>query len=221
MARQFLIGELRTLVARALQVNDYAPALSARVRAVPDTRTIRYYTTLGLLSPPSEMRGRVAYYDETHVLQIVAIKQLQAQNLSLSDIQRKLVGLTNRKLQVIAKLPADFWRVADKYLTMQSERRDTLPDHEPHSEPLEGDACEFWLTPAALPLVLPKTLSETREEVVTAETFSVIRITMPNGICLAIELPRGIPNKQRLDIQALQATLEPLVEELRRQNLTE
>ena len=106
MGRRFLMSELMTLVARALSASDYAPsAVSARVRAVPDTRTIRYYTTLGLISPPAEMRGRVAYYDETHVLQIVAIKQLQAQNQSLSDIQQKLVGLPSNKLQAIANLP--------------------------------------------------------------------------------------------------------------------
>ncbi len=219
MARQFQISELRTLVARALQSSDYAPALSARVRAVPDTRTIRYYTTLGLLGPPTQMRGRVAYYDETHVLQIVAIKQLQAQNLSLSDIQQELVGLTSRRLEAIAKLAADFWQEADKYLAAQSERHDKSPDNQLHAEPLEADAGEFWLTPAALPSGTPTSLNETQQGLVKAETLSLIRLIMPNGMSIAIELPREISKVQELDTRSLQSALEPIVEELRRQKL--
>ena len=226
MARQFLMGELRTLVARALQVSDYAPALSARVRAVPDTRTIRYYTTLGLLSPPAEMRGRVAYYDETHVLQIVAIKQLQAQNLSLSDIQRKLVGLTNRKLEAIAKLPPDFWDVAYKYLEAAAERRDSSIENETQAESLDGEASEFWLTPAALPDCLSNSSHNVQDDGVQndgvkAETITVLRFSLPQGVNIAIELPRGISSKQRLDTRALQVALEPIVAELRRQKLTD
>ncbi len=116
--------DLRTLAARALADGDYTPAESARVRAVPDTRTIRYYTTLGLLKPPAEMRGRTAFYNETHVLQIVAIKRLQAGDLSLSDIQRRLAGLPNGRLAALARLPDGFWQAADKYLEKRQRQAD-------------------------------------------------------------------------------------------------
>ena len=205
------------MVARALQTSDYAPAMSARVRAVPDTRTIRYYTTLGLLSPPSEMRGRVAYYDETHVLQIVAIKQLQAQNLSLSDIQQKIVGLTNRKLEVIAKLPTDFWAAADKYLTLQPEKKVQSSEDEEETGSLEGDPSEFWLTPAAL----PTSSNEPQDATVNAETITVIRLSMSKGLKIAIEIPRGMRSNQKIDMQSLLLATNPIVEELRRQNLAE
>ena len=49
------------------------------------------------------------YHDETHVLLIVAIKQLQAQNLSLSDIQEKLVGLPMSKLKAIGGTIRAYW----------------------------------------------------------------------------------------------------------------
>ena len=110
MVRSFPIGDLRTLAARALQVGGYTPAASARVRAVPDTRTIRYYTTLGLIDRPAEMRGRTAFYTDRHVLQLVAIKRLQGQNMTLSDIQSALIGVGAVKLGLIASLPDGFWK---------------------------------------------------------------------------------------------------------------
>lgn len=82
---------------------------SARVREVPDKRTIRYYTTLGLLDRPAEMRGRVAYYGRRHLLQLVAIKRLQATGLSLVDIQQKLAGASDSTLSRLADLPKGFW----------------------------------------------------------------------------------------------------------------
>ena len=215
MARQFQIGELRTLVARALQASNYAPAVSARVRAVPDTRTIRYYTTLGLLSPPAEMRGRVAYYDETHVLQIVAIKQLQAQNLSLSDIQQRFLGLTPRMLEAIAKLPTDFWEVADKYLASQAERKRQSLEGGEKAGSEEWDPSEFWLSPAAL----PSSSNEPQSVSADAKTITVIRFTLSNGLKIAIELPPGTRSKQKMDMQSLLLATNPIVEELRRQNL--
>ena len=50
------IHQLGDEVARALAVG-YAGTSNGRVRDVPDLRTIRYYTTLGLLDRPAEMRG--------------------------------------------------------------------------------------------------------------------------------------------------------------------
>ena len=60
-------------VALALAV-DYAGQASGRVRDVPDERTIRYYTTLGLIDRPAEMRGRTAHYSRRHLLQSGGLK---------------------------------------------------------------------------------------------------------------------------------------------------
>ena len=79
---------------------------SARVRSSPDERTLRYYTTIGLLSRPSAFRGRTALYQRVHLAQVVAIKRLQASGLPLSDVQMRLAGLTPTELEVVAQLPA-------------------------------------------------------------------------------------------------------------------
>src|ERR1700719_3749146 len=106
------IGELGAMVALALSV-DYSGQANGRVRDVPDRRTIRYYTTLGLIDRPAEMRGRTAFYGVRHLLQLVAIKRLQTHGLSLADIQPRLVGRTTSALRLVARLPADFEPVAD------------------------------------------------------------------------------------------------------------
>jgi len=101
------LDKLCDRVERAL-AGDYAGQASGRVRDVPDRRTIRYYTTLGLIDRPAAMRGRTALYGVRHVLQLAAIKRLQAQGLSLADVQARLVGLTDAALHHLARLPADF-----------------------------------------------------------------------------------------------------------------
>lgn len=104
MSRElWTLDELTAQVAGALAV-DYDGAPSGRVRDVPDLRTIRYYTTLGLLDRPAERRGRVALYDRRHLFQLVAIKRLQAKGATLLDIQQRLVGLTEDALRRLAQL---------------------------------------------------------------------------------------------------------------------
>src|SRR5436309_10972528 len=100
------IAELGAEAAVALAV-DYAGPPNDRVRGVPCQRTIRYYTTLGLLDRPAEMQGRTALYGPKHLLQLVAIKRLQARGLSLAEIQRQLVGLPEKKLRGLAQLPEE------------------------------------------------------------------------------------------------------------------
>ena len=93
---------------------------SGRVTDAPPPRTIRYYTTLGILDPAAELRGRTAYYGRRHLLQLVAIKRLQADGHSLAEVQRRLAGLSGPELGRLAQLPAheeqgharrrDFWK---------------------------------------------------------------------------------------------------------------
>jgi DNA-binding transcriptional MerR regulator len=100
------IDELGAMVALALSVG-YSGQANGRVRDVPDRRTIRYYTTLGLIDRPARMRGRTALYGRRHLLQLVAIKRLQARGTTLAELQQQLLGLTDAGLTRLARLPAD------------------------------------------------------------------------------------------------------------------
>jgi DNA-binding transcriptional MerR regulator len=95
------IHQLVERVVEALS-GDYQGAANGRVRDVPDLRTTRYYTTLGLLDRPIEMRGRAALYGPRHLLQLVAIKKLQARGLSLAQVQERLAGATDVTLRELA-----------------------------------------------------------------------------------------------------------------------
>jgi DNA-binding transcriptional MerR regulator len=61
----------------------------ARLSGIP-SRTIRFYNTQGLLPSPT-MRGRVAYYNQEHVLVLGIIRELkEQQNLPLEIIKHLL-----------------------------------------------------------------------------------------------------------------------------------
>jgi len=100
------LDELGALVALAL-ADGYAGQADGRVRGVPDARTIRYYTTLGLIDRPAQMRGRTALYGPRHLLQLVAVKRLQAHGLTLAEVQERLLGRTDAVLRDLAQVPAE------------------------------------------------------------------------------------------------------------------
>lgn len=69
-----------------------------RVTAAPDARMVRYYGTLGLVDRPSIV-DREARYGQRHLLQLVAVKALQARGLPLSEVQSRLYGCSNSELE--------------------------------------------------------------------------------------------------------------------------
>ena len=130
------IQQLCDEVARALAVG-YAGTPNGRVRDVPDLRTIRYYTTIGLLDRPAEMRGRTALYGPRHLLQLVAIKKLQARGQSLSQIQQAMAGATDAMLRRLAGEMAG---------------RGGEPTDEPTTAGQPVKPRPFWKRPARSPL---------------------------------------------------------------------
>jgi DNA-binding transcriptional MerR regulator len=98
---ELTIDELSNEVVRLLKVNHiFETQQDNRVSAAPDMRTIRYYSSLGLIDRPS-IQGRVAKYNRRHVLQLLAIKTLQGASLPLSEIQERLYGLTETELEAV------------------------------------------------------------------------------------------------------------------------
>ena len=73
-----------------------------RVSPLPDARTVRYYATLGLVDRPA-IQGKAARYARRHLLQVLAIKALQAAGLRLADVQQRLYGRSNRELEAIVE----------------------------------------------------------------------------------------------------------------------
>lgn len=102
MPGRWTLDELVAEVAARLGEGGVAQG-SNRVRDVPDRRTVRYYTTLGLVDGPDERSGKVGLYGERQLLQLLAIKQLQARGESLATIQARLLGLSTGRLRAIVQ----------------------------------------------------------------------------------------------------------------------
>lgn len=96
-AADLTIADLALAVASVL-ANGYDGVRSGRVRHLPDARTIRWYQTLGMVDRPAAFRGRTALFSQRHVLQLAAIKRLQAAGHALADIQRGLAGKPDAEL---------------------------------------------------------------------------------------------------------------------------
>ncbi|MEW6283396.1 MAG: MerR family transcriptional regulator [Candidatus Eremiobacterota bacterium] len=73
-----------------------------RVSPVPSSRTIRYYTSLGLVDKPSYVGG-TARYGPRHLNQLLAIKALQADYLPLPAIQKRLTGKSDEEIREIVE----------------------------------------------------------------------------------------------------------------------
>jgi DNA-binding transcriptional MerR regulator len=95
---RYTLAELADASAVALDALQVA-ARNGQVRQRPDIRTLRYYGTLGLLDHPAQMVGRTALYAERHLLQVLAVKAVQARGASLAEVQRSLAGATDDELR--------------------------------------------------------------------------------------------------------------------------
>jgi len=191
------LEELGHHVARALAASP-APSVSGQVSEVPTERTIRYYGTLGLLDPAVERRGLRALYGRRHLLQLVAIKRLQAGGLSLREVQERLLGLTSAKLEAIAQLPE-----LDTAPTLA--RRQTALSFEAPSR----RRTDFW---AARPAQLEfrSGAATVRSELpvpgAQLELFQGVRLT--EAVTLLLSSPRTLTPE---DIEAIRVAAGPLL----------
>jgi DNA-binding transcriptional MerR regulator len=101
-AGKWTIDELCAQAEAAL-ADGAARQPSGRVREIPDRRTIRWYSTIGLLDRPAAMHGRTALYNQRHLLQLLAVKRLQARGVPLAEVQTRLAGATDRMLARLAQ----------------------------------------------------------------------------------------------------------------------
>ncbi|HET9170960.1 MAG TPA: MerR family transcriptional regulator [Actinospica sp.] len=92
---RWTLDELARRAQQALRSDDVREA---------NGRAIRWYGTKGLVDRPAIGPGHSARYGERHLLQLVAVKRLQARGLSLAEVQRELAGATEEKLRRIADL---------------------------------------------------------------------------------------------------------------------
>ncbi len=197
------IDELSDRVAEALKAG-YPGVPSGRVRDVPDLRTIRYYTTLGLLDRPAAMQGRTALYGARHLLQLVAIKRLQARGLSLAAVQEQVIGLPNAALRKIVA------------------PRAPAAKPEPDRSASRGDS--FWrlsaktqASPGQFTAVNAVPLAVASDEIaLAAARFTSETITLGDGLTLSLAARRNVDAD---DIRSIRLAAASLIEVLRLRGL--
>ena len=86
------LRDLSALAAGLLDASGVVP-VNAAARARPSERTIRFYVTRGLVSPP-DGRGTAAVYSYRHLLQVLAIKLRQMEGATLEALNREFAGMT-------------------------------------------------------------------------------------------------------------------------------
>lgn len=82
------LRDLAALAGAILEASGIFP-VNAAARARPSERTIRFYVSRNLVSPP-EGRGTAAVYSYRHLLQVLAIKLRQMEGATLGAITREL-----------------------------------------------------------------------------------------------------------------------------------
>jgi DNA-binding transcriptional MerR regulator len=187
------IDELGSRVALALSV-DYDGQASGRVRDVPDQRTIRYYTTLGLIDRPAALRGRTALYGRRHLLQLVAIKRLQAQGLTLAELQQQLLGQPDAVLEKLARLSVEVVDAAPRPANKKEE-----------AEPARREAA-FWCAAPA----------EVEERPPPAAAPVMQGVPLDAGLTLLFAPQRRL---EAGDLEAIQAAAAPLLKLLEKRRL--
>ena len=182
--------ELVHRAAAALAGPAYPGAPNGRVRDLPDRRTVRWYTTIGLVDRPAAMRGRTALYGPRHLLQIVAIKRLQARGRSIAEIQTELVGATDKTLREVAD-------VAEEFLAVQPDRPGESP------EPVRPE--RFWAAP-------PAAARAPEPDAGGADSVTMrAAIGLPGGALLLLPgLSDGRPDDD--DLRAIHTAAQPLLD---------
>lgn len=189
------LDELTARVAHAL-ASDGVRAPNGRVRELPDARAIRWYTTIGLVDRPLVGPRRSSRYTDRHLLQLVAVKRLQAAGLSLAEIQAELVGATETALRAVARLP-------ETDLPAQGEQLTAVPMAAPAAAP-QTPRARFWAAP-----------SRPAPDTVTPAPVVQYVVTLPGGVSLTLPAAPG-----GADLAAIQDAAAPLLQLLAARGLT-
>lgn len=91
------LRDLATLAGAILDSSGIRP-INAAASTHPSERTIRFYVTRGLVTPP-DGRGTAATYSYRHMLQVLSIKLRQMEGSTLEVIARELGEMTGDVLE--------------------------------------------------------------------------------------------------------------------------
>src|SRR5947209_4559696 len=143
------------------------------------------------------MRGRTALYGRRHLMQLVAIKRLQARGLSLADVQQRLYGITDAALSRLAKLPD---------VELPAPVTPPAPDAIPQRRP-------FW---TATPAEMSKPPSDAAVNGVEKPSLPLQGIPLDEEVLVLLTPSRNLDED---DLPAIRAAAAPLLKLLHTRRL--
>jgi DNA-binding transcriptional MerR regulator len=205
---EWTIGELAERASTAL-----APTarLNGRVRDVPNERLIRWYSTIGLLDPPSARRGRIALYGRRHLLQLIAVKRRQADGRTIAEIQAELTGAADQILEAIARIP----ETPDETAATVATR---TPRPRFWAEPPAAPAASLS-APSGPPPVAPAVAEEPRSPAPPAQPAVIVHgVRLAAGVTVLLDGGGRTPSPD--DLAEITAASAALLTVLRERGLT-
>lgn len=189
--------------ARQLLAADDVRAPNGRVRELGDDgRAIRWYSTKGLVDRPTIGAGHAARYGRRHLLQLVAVKRMQARGMTLAEIQRQLAGATDAMLREVADVP-------------EMPELPEIPDDLERSEPAPVRHQRFWAAaPMAASVEAPETAASAADDAIADIRYVV---TLSDSADITLSLPA---NPAPADLAAIRAAAAPLLDLLAARGLT-
>jgi DNA-binding transcriptional MerR regulator len=205
------LDELARRAGEALAA-DAVRAPNGRVRERPDGRAIRWYATIGLVDRPFTGQGRSARYGPRHLLQLVAVKRLQALGRSLAEIQAELAGATDATLSRIAELPEEV--LARPAADQGASSVGNAPADQPAEVSAAESAMRFWTArpapaPASTPALAPRRARAANPESTLDDEPPAVRYQIALSDTVTLTVP-VLPSAA--DLAALREAAAPLLD---------
>jgi DNA-binding transcriptional MerR regulator len=187
---RWTLRQLKTLLEAALQELG-VKRRNNQASDDPDVRTFRFYMDIGLLDRATVLEGRTGKFGLRHLMQLVAIRRLQSDGLTLNEIQGELLNITDEKLSELARLP-DVERLEAGAVTPSRTTHPTTPTRDE----------AFWRQePTSSPDVLVSNPHP------SPASWTVQALALRGGITLLVPCSRSLTDDDKLAIEEAAAPL--------------
>lgn len=131
MPTTLTLAETVDLAQKVLDENKIAPS-SKRASVTLSQRSVRWYTTVGVLDAPGRI-GHTAVYGRRHLLQLLYTRQAQSDGTPLDQIQKVTTLLSDQDLT--ARINLDLSLVPDDLTTVAPHQTSQFWDRTPSDTP--------------------------------------------------------------------------------------
>lgn len=164
----------------------------ATVTQLPDERTVRFYLAEGLLSPAEEKQGTASVFNYKHLLQLLAIKKLQAEDLPIRKIKQLLDGLEEADLKRLLQVESKQAQKNEATKFLESLLTTGKPENKPSAGPLRQRSSPSFSAKAPAVTNVGSSISPMPEE-----PDAWVRIEVEQGVELHLRSGVQLPTERK------------------------